>query len=182
MIRLFIALKIPEEVKDRLSNICREVSGNDLGITWESKEKIHLTLKFIGEVENHLLKPISDTLEFINNYKSINCSIVKFDFLFRFKEPQILWADLKTDDSVFDLVNELNMRLFDFGIEKENRKFKPHLTLLRIKKYPGERFIDKFKKYDIDAINFSASEISLIESKLQPTGAAYKEIKNYTLR
>ncbi|HEY7751795.1 MAG TPA: RNA 2',3'-cyclic phosphodiesterase [Ignavibacteriaceae bacterium] len=181
MIRLFVALKIPELVRNGLLEICREISGNDVSIKWESVEKIHLTLKFIGEVNNELLDSISDSLSFIRNYKQINCSINKFDFLFRFKEPKILWAELKTDESVFGLVDEFNTKLFDLGIDQEKRKFKPHLTLLRIKKHPGERFINKFKNYSFNEFKFTTSEVALIESQLHQSGSIYKEIKNYEL-
>ena len=182
MIRLFVALKIPDLVKTEIRRICIDLSGNESGIRWESNEKIHLTLKFIGEVNDELLKPVSDSLGFIKNFSKINCSVVKFDFLFRFKEPKILWAELKTDESVNSLAEEINQRLFEYGIEKETKKFKPHLTLLRIKKNPGEEFIKRFKNYTLNEIKFTATEVALIESRLSQSGSVYKEIKKYELR
>ncbi len=181
MIRLFVALKIPFEVKETLLNTCKDLSGNPEKFRWETPGKIHLTLKFIGEVDEDLLDPIKEELDFVENYHSFNCSVTKFDFFFRFKEPKILWAGLKTDGSIYELVNELNSKLEKFSIPVEKRKFKPHLTMLRIKKHPGEKFIQDFRNYRFDDFTFTSNEVALIQSQLLPTGAKYTEIKKYNL-
>ena len=181
MIRLFVALKIPPQIRQTLLETCRKLSPDQDNFRWENTDKIHLTLKFIGEVDENLLEAIKTELDFVKNYHSFNCSISKFDFFFKNREPKILWVNLKTNDSVFKLVNELNSRLEKFSIPAEKRKFKPHLTMLRLKKYPGGKFIQSFKNYKIENMNFIADEIALIQSELRRTGAVYTEIKNYKL-
>ena len=83
---------------------------------------------------------------------------------------------------MFKLGDELNQRLLKFDIKIEKQEFKPHLTVLRIKKDPGIDFINKFKDYSIDEIKFTASQVALMESKLLHSGAVYKEINIYELR
>ena len=182
MIRLFIALKIPEEIKDKLFSYCFDASENPSRFKWEAKEKIHLTLKFIGDVKEELLPGIIDEIEFVKNYSAFNCTISKFGFFFRNKEAKILWCNLDTDDSLVLLVAELNKRLGKFGIEVEKRKFKGHLTLLRIKNKASDDFIKRFNEYKFDSIIFNTSQVTLIQSLLKPTGSEYKVLKIYELK
>ena len=100
---------------------------------WEPKEKLHLTLKFIGDVSDEMIDKISNELLFVNNYQSIKCSFSKFGFFYRDNKPKILWAGLDVDDSLFDMITEVNTRLEKLSIPIEKRKFNPHITLLRIK-------------------------------------------------
>ncbi len=146
MIRLFIALIIPEEIKDKIFHYCAEVTKNLSGYKWEPKEKIHLTLKFIGDIKAELLPEIINEIKFVENYTSFKCSISKFGFFFRDNQARILWCNFETDEKLFELVRELNIRLTKFDIEAEKRKFKGHLTLLRIKNKMDEKFIQIFKR------------------------------------
>ena len=182
MIRLFVALKIPDEVKEKIFNNCYAVAENPSEYRWETKDKFHLTLKFIGEVKEELLPLILDELEFVRNYSSFHCSISKFSFFFRYNEAKILWCNFETDESIISLVDELNQRLQKYDIEVEKRKFKGHLTLLRIKEKVSEGFIKKFKNYSFDPIEFKADKIALIQSVLKPTGSEYKDLKIYELK
>lgn len=182
MIRLFVALIIPEKIKEEVFKHCYAAVENPSDFRWEAREKVHLTLKFIGEVKEELLSQIIDELEFVKNNSSFNCKISKFGFFFRESEAKILWCNLETDNSIISLVEELNSRLQKFDIENEKRKFKGHLTLLRIKNKVSEKFIESFKEYTFNPIKFNANEIALIQSVLKPTGSEYKVLKIYELK
>ncbi len=80
------------------------------------------------------------------------------------------------------LVAELNKRLGKFGIEIEKRKFKGHLTLLRIKNKASDNFIKRFNEYKFDPVNFKTNQVALIQSMLKPTGSEYKVLKIYELK
>jgi 2'-5' RNA ligase len=182
MSRLFVALKIPDEVKSNLLNVCHELSESSDLFKWEKPEKIHLTLKFIGEVEEELVSSIAKEIAFVEEYESFNFNVTQFGFFYRNVLPSILWTGMQTDENIQMLVEELNQRLSIFSIPVERRKFKPHLTMLRIKKNPGKEFISKFEDYSFDNWNFNSSEITLINSELFPTGARYTDIKKYNLK
>jgi len=182
MIRLFVALEIPDTIKVEIFKHCHIATTNPLEYRWEPKEKVHLTLKFIGEVKQELLPLIIDELKFLRNYSSFNCSVSRFGFFFRNNEAKILWCNLETDDSIIQLVEELNQRLQKFDIEVEKRKFRGHLTLLRIKRHVTEGFIQKFKDYSFKPIEFDSNTIMLIQSVLKPTGSEYKILKKYELK
>lgn len=182
MIRLFIALKIPDDVKKYLFDICHEITESSEFLKWEKPEKIHLTLKFIGEVEEELVSSIEKEIRFVEEYNAFNFNVTTFGFLYRNDLPRILWIGLQTDERIRILVKQLNERLSIFSIPVERRKFKPHLTMLRLKKDPGTEFVSRFKEYTFDNLNFSSSEITLIKSELLSTGARYTDIKKYNLK
>jgi RNA 2',3'-cyclic 3'-phosphodiesterase len=183
MIRLFIALIIPEEAKNQIIQIRKSIYPDEDNLRWEDKSKLHLTLIFIGEVKDELLEPISQELNFLENFNKINCTAKKFGFFFKQKnEPRILWLGLNMDDSIHSIVDELNNRLSKFLIPIEERKFKAHLTLLRIKRSVSQDFVDKFSNAELPNISFIANEIILMQSKLSSQGSTYKEIKKYNLK
>ena len=182
MIRLFVALIIPDGVKAELFKDCFSIVDKPSDYRWEAKEKIHLTLKFIGEIKEDLVPEITSELEFIKNYSTFSCTISKFGFFFRGNQANILWCNLEADDSILSLVDEINIKLQKFDIEKEKRKFTGHLTLLRIKNKVSEDFIRSFKDYELKPINFSTRNVALIQSMLKPSGSEYKVLKNYELK
>jgi 2'-5' RNA ligase len=182
MIRLFVALKIPDEIRKEIFNYCYALAENTLHYRWEAKEKVHLTLKFIGEVKEEFLQQITDELDFVKNYSSFNCTISKFGFFFRDNDARILWCNLETDESIISLVDQLNDRLKKYDIEVEKRKFKGHLTLLRIKERVSDKFIKRFLEYSFDPIKFNSNQIALIQSVLKPSGSEYEVLKIYELK
>lgn len=181
MIRLFVALEIPEEVKDALFDLRRLIYEDDGQYRWETKEKVHLTLKFIGGVKEEILPGIINNLSFLESFNKINGEINKFGFFFRNSIPGILNVSIKLDMHVYVIVRKLNAELIPFGIEPEKRRFKPHLTLLRLKKHPGEDFINKFNNYNFKPLKFQSGKIKLFKSELDKNGSKYFEIKNYNL-
>ncbi len=180
MIRLFIALNIPDDVKSKLIELRNSVAGSNY--KWESKEKLHLTLKFIGDIQDDLLNPIISEINFIQNFSAFDCAVTNFGFFFRDNKPNILWAGLKIDESIYELVDKIEASLEKFSIKREKRKFHPHLTLLRIKNDPGKNFVNSFKNFTFEPLVFTANSISLFKSELFPQGSKYFEIKNFNLK
>ena len=182
MIRLFVALKIPDEIREEIINLRNKVFPDADKYKWEPKHKIHLTLKFIGGVDESLVDKISGSLDFIQNYNKISCKLTKFGFFFKNKEPRILWAGLFVDNSLFKLIDEINKNLEQYSIPSEQRKFKAHLTLKRFKGWEGKDFVKKFEDFKIPEIEFKSDEISLVKSELLPKGSVYSDIKIYKLK
>ncbi len=182
MNRLFVALEIPEIIRESISDFRREAADDSLNIKWEPKEKVHLTLKFIGEVSDELVGKISNSLGFIEQYERIRCKLTKFGFFFNHGVPQILWIGLWVDTILFNIVEQLNDELVKFDIPIEKRKFKPHLTLLRIRKRFPEEWVTKFNSFIIPEIDFVSDSILLIKSELLPESSKYTVIKKFKLK
>ena len=182
MIRLFIALKIPADVREKIFNLPKEIIKNYNDYKWEKFDKIHLTLKFIGEVKKDLIQPIIESMKFIENYSAFECSFTKLGFFYRFKEPKTLWLGLSLDDTVKELVKQLNENLAQYNIPIEKRDFRPHLTMMRIKGRVNKNFIDSFLNFRVEPEKFISNEISLMESKLEPAGSIYSDLKVFNLK
>jgi 2'-5' RNA ligase len=174
-------LNLPVSVATKIQAF-RDTISVDENIKWEPIEKLHLTIKFIGDVDSEIINEISDELMFVENYNSINCSFTKFGFFYRDNRPIILWAGLEIDSSLFSLIDQINVRLQKFSIAVEKNKFKPHITLLRIKNDLGLDFVNSFKNFTFTPIDFSTNSISLYKSELHKDGSKYFEIKNYKLK
>jgi len=182
MTRLFIALEIPEDIRKRISELRKEAVSGSSDLKWEPPDKIHLTLKFIGEVEDDSVGSITDSLSFLGEYVRLNCKLTKFGFFFRNKNPQILWIGLWVDGILVNIVEQLNNKLTKFNIPIEGKKFKPHLTLLRIKKRFPEEWVTKFENFIIPEINFTSNSIMLIKSELLPESSKYTVLKKFNLK
>ncbi|HSP87766.1 MAG TPA: RNA 2',3'-cyclic phosphodiesterase [Ignavibacteriaceae bacterium] len=181
MNRLFIGLNIPKDIIDKIIFIRNSVIPNPLDYKWEAPEKLHLTIKFIGDVEQNLVEEIKNEISFISGYKAFNCSLTKFGFFYSDKIPKILWMGLKIDEEIFHLVNVLDKKLTKFNIPTEKRKFKPHLTIMRVKKKLNESFINSFENCKLPETDFIADSVSLIKSELHTDSSIYTKINNYTL-
>jgi RNA 2',3'-cyclic 3'-phosphodiesterase len=142
MNRLFIALNLPDDIKEEIINLRSSVITFYDEFKWEPREKYHLTLKFIGSVRDHMVENIIAKLSFIEDYKSLKCSFTKFGFFYNNDVPKILWFGINIDRNIFSLIDKLNKELTIFSIKPENRKFRPHLTLMRVKKELSEDFIN----------------------------------------
>lgn len=179
--RLFVSLNLPEDVIEQIISLRNKVCLDDK-IKWEPKEKLHLTIKFIGDVSDETMKEIAEELNFISEYPFFQCSFNQFGFFYRDRKPAILWAGLSVEDRLNRLTIELNERLKKFSIPIEQKRFNPHITLLRIKNVPEINFVNNFKNFTFEPILFTANTITLYKSILLSERSKYFTIKNYKLK
>jgi 2'-5' RNA ligase len=180
MIRIFIALYIPEQVlgviEERLK---KELGASFYQYRWVNRANLHLTLKFIGEVEEKLADKICEKLIIAQKeFDKLTLVFSKFGFFERNGKPAIFWAGCNFNPVLNGFVNYIENSLFELGIPKEVKPFKSHLTLLRLK---GEEEMEPLKKISslhFESIEFKPEAISLVKSELSPKGAKYFVIKN----
>ena len=178
MNRLFIALKLPVDVIEEIDSLRKNIYKDNSVRRWEVKEKLHLTLKFLGEVEKSKTNPIISRVEdIVKDVNQILCEYDKFGFFL----PRILWLSLNVDRILFDVVRKIENEMETLGFAKEKRAFKPHITLLRIKENLSDDFISSFKNYKLPERNFRCSEISVMNSLLLPGGSVYNDLKIFKL-
>lgn len=183
MIRLFLSLEIPSEIKTAVLTEAKKYFADAGEIKWEDESKIHLTLKFIGDVPKKMVNGIGNSIQFIEKFNSFKCGLSNFGFFPDEIDPKILWAGLKLDNSIFALLADVNNELEKkFSIPAEWRKFKPHLTLLRIKHRPDQKIIEAINMKELPPLQFVADKVVLYHSLLEPSGSVYKEIKKFKLK
>lgn len=178
--RLFIALIIPEDAKAKLLSF-RDAVRLKGKYRWEQKDKIHITINFIGDVETEKIPLIKKVIDEAVIYKPFPCQIIKFGFFFKAEKPKVLFAGLQVDNSLYKIEKFISEKLKNFDILADEKPYKPHITLLKIKERAEEGFIEAFTSYQFEKISFFAKEIVLYESELNQTGSIYKRLKTIYL-
>lgn len=177
--RLFIALKLPDAVKAEIITFRDMLADEGNDRKWESPEKLHLTLKFLGDVEENKNQDIEKILENLTQkYSKIECELDRFGFFL----PRILWVGLKVEDHLFKLVNQLDFDLKKLDFEPETRNFKPHITILRIKENLNPDFVTRYKNFKMPSVKFFMNEVVLMKSELLRSGSKYTKLKNFYLK
>ncbi len=184
MKRIFIAIKIePANTFLRINSSLKAIPGNEK-INWVDPENIHLTLAFPGDTEEDRIKVAAIMLK-------QQCSgFGEFDFnlsgtgVFKdFIDPRVIWIGIKESEKLAELYGKIKTGLEDTGFKTENKPFRPHITIGRIKslRNPGElrSAVEKYKDSGIQKVN--VKEVILYESILKPTGPVYKPIGIFKL-
>ena len=173
--RLFVAIEIPENIKDYMVRIQKRIDHNLAKIRLVNKESMHLTLKFLGEVQPSQVENIKLNLKKIK----IGSFLTHLDSIGFFPDEsyiRVMWMGLKPEDKIIELQKEIDEKLSNL-FEKE-KKFKPHLTLARVKFIENKKvFIEQLKKIEVDKKNFEIRNFKLIKSTLSPKGPIYEDLE-----
>ena len=133
-IRLFVALIFKERLLNEIIDFRESIYPNDNKTKWEGKDKLHLTLKFLGNVSEEKIPEINQKLEdILKKHNRIEIKFSKFGIIKKYSTPKILWIGIQQTKYLINLFNDLNDGLSDIGFEKEERRFRPHITLVRLK-------------------------------------------------
>jgi len=176
--RCFVAVKLPADLKEVIAEEVRNLC--DIGIKKVAPDNLHLTLKFLGELNEKKIEDVKKKLKevelerFLVKLKGIGCFPNK-DFI------RIVWIGVSEGkENLIQLQEKINEKLFDVGFGKE-KKFEPHLTIARVGFLQDKkRFIEKLRKIK-PKWKFEVSSFELMESILQKNGPEYKEIKSFKL-
>jgi RNA 2',3'-cyclic 3'-phosphodiesterase len=179
MPRLFIALELPQELKSQISELC---AFGLPGVGWVDTEQLHLSLRFIGEVNEHEFDRIKTCLLKVQQV-SFPLTLRGVGTFPRGKTPRVIWVGVEKSEPLVQLKNKVEYQLNNIGIEGERRKFHPHVTLGRVKTNKIKRMGDYLAHYDLfRAEPFSVEGFSLYSSRLMPSGAKYNREAEYPLK
>jgi 2'-5' RNA ligase len=181
LIRSFLAIELPRPILGKIEEAQENLKSTHADVRWVSPEKIHLTLKFFGYIEESRIEPIfksieepvRDTLPFTVKVRGIG----GFPTL---RNPRVVWMGLEDGkESLLSFQKELEERLQKIGFEPEDRPFQPHLTLGRMKSSRGkEELVKGMEKYREEEFGvFQVERVALFKSDLRPTGPIYTLLK-----
>lgn len=177
MIRLFIAIPIDTDIRKKLSNL----GGTIPGASPVPEEQVHLTLRFIGEVESNLFHDVKERLHELKSDPLDLCIQGSGHFPPR-GNPRVIWAGVKPAGDVIILRNRVNTILSRCGIAPEHRKFYAHITLARLTNSPPERVADFLAGNALlQSPSFTVDRVNLYSSKLTPDGAIHRIEGSYPL-
>jgi len=180
-IRTFIAIKIPSSIVERISQFQSSLKKVDARIGWVKSGNFHITLKFLGDVEESKITEIGDKLEnSLSGIKNFEVNIGGVGVFPTRRRPRVLWIGGSSENSILEKIAErLDDSLHTLGFERESRKYRIHLTLGRVKESGNiEEVMNKlFERKDINFGAFEVSEVVLIQSELNPSGSIYTPLK-----
>lgn len=178
MIRLFTAIHLPKEQK--LSLLAR-MAGLPR-VRWQTEDQLHLTLRFIGEVEEHQAEEIRLLLSEVSFHTFPICLSGVGKFGSR-RKARMVWAGVKGVDPLKALQEKISNVLRRAGVPPDERKYTPHITLGRIKGNNGPKLQEFLENnQDLFLPQFEVHEFHLIQSHLGSTGAHYRVIETYRAR
>lgn len=176
MHRLFIAIRPPEHVRDLLI----DAMDDSPALRWVGDEQLHLTLRFIGEVERPVANDIAAALERIRSpaFDLRIADVGKFEQ----RNGGALWAGVSPKQPVVALAAKVERAIQQAGLEAEHRAFMPHITLARWNRRNAEA-VDAFlrRNSDLRSEPFGVDRFILFESRLSRHGAHYEETSVYAL-
>lgn len=178
MSRLFVAADLPDEAKEKLSTLTYGLPG----AAWVPPEQMHLTLRFIGEVDGETFHQVQEALGGVQS-KSFYLTLKGMGHFPKRGDPEVLWVGVAENEELVRLRNRIESLLVRRGLEPEARKFHPHVTLARIKDaraaWIGQYLIENslFAMHEIPVQAFH-----LYSSRLATTGAIHQLEASYPLQ
>ncbi|MEK6563835.1 MAG: RNA 2',3'-cyclic phosphodiesterase [Candidatus Omnitrophota bacterium] len=184
--RIFIAIKLENEIKDKLSQIQEELKSAQADVRWVKPENIHLTLKFLGETpveETKIPEIIRCLKELGGQIKPFTARISGMGAFPSLKSARVIWVGVKEDTTeLTKLAGMIEDSLVKLGFPEEKRKFSAHLTLGRLRSNKNkDKLGQKLEKFKIPGLSVRINSIALFESVLHPTGAAYQKLSEISL-
>jgi RNA 2',3'-cyclic 3'-phosphodiesterase len=184
VIRAFIGVQIASEVRARISQAIAQLAAEISGIRWVREENFHFTLKFLGLVEEPQIEPISNALaQAIHPFRRFTISAKCLGVFPDIKRARVLWVGLEGNDMPA-LAKSVESVLEPVGFPRENRIYRPHLTVGRWRHPMGsqQELGGKLKPWKNFEFGESAvDEVVLFQSVLKPDGAVYRPLKAVAL-
>jgi RNA 2',3'-cyclic 3'-phosphodiesterase len=182
-VRLFVALEIPSVVRENFGGLLKSLRAVSPQTRWVRLEKLHVTLKFIGEVPETKLGAIRGALIGVRAEQPVTLDFRGLGFFPNEKHPRVFWAGIEASPNLKTLAADIDLATEQLGIAREQRPFSPHLTLTRFEP-PGLREKLRAAIQENAARDFGSlrtSQFHLIESKLKSSGAEYTTLESFAL-
>jgi 2'-5' RNA ligase len=180
-VRLFVALDLAEDVRGALRELISKLQPKSQGARWVPPENLHVTLKFIGHVDEEKLRPIQGALATVHSSEPVNLHFRGMGFFPNEFKPRAVWCGIAASPNLAALAADIDQALAPLGVAADTRPFTPHLTLARFKSDEGVREVvgaaNEMKSYEFGAA--SQTNFHLYESLLKPTGAQYNRLASF---
>jgi len=177
-IRAFIAIKVPNLVRETVRNHQQILQRSGLGMRWVRPENIHLTMRFFGDVNRSALGEIHAAMTAaVQTVSPFYLQVHELGVFPNLKRPRVLWLGIRDPvDRLVTLHDALSLELTSRGFPQEKRRFAGHVTIGRVKgRLNLERLSETvMQSSDLPGKAFLVEEIYLMQSELKPTGAVYK--------
>jgi len=177
--RTFLAIELPETVKDELVRIQNEINVEGK-IKFVERANLHLTLKFIGDIQDELLDKVKSALDVVECSR-ISTSLSEIGKFPPKGDPRVIWVGLDPSDEVCKLQSQIEERLGAL-FEKDKRSYSAHITIGRVKLLKVRNELEEqLEGIKVAPINFEIDKFLLKKSTLTQKGSIYEDLANFSL-
>jgi len=175
-LRCFIAIDISVQTRNELGELIDILKKCNGDVKWVMPENVHVTLKFLGDTAEDMLPKIGASLSaVISSYKPFSIKVHGTGVFPSGKSPRVIWVGLEDSDMLKSLKGGIENTMSAFGYQKEDKEFRPHLTIGRVRSRRGMigvmNELDNFKERDFGELR--VDRIIFMKSELRPKGAEY---------
>ncbi|MFQ5862219.1 MAG: RNA 2',3'-cyclic phosphodiesterase [Candidatus Brocadiales bacterium] len=185
-LRTFVAVEVDEAIKNRFRELQEKLKEAGGDVRWVDTGNIHVTLKFLGYIEDTNLSLVKDIIqEAVSGLKSFCVEFEGVGAFPRLERPRVVFISIKdTSGSLSKINSRLEEKFFTkLGIEKENRRYSPHLTIGRVKstKNVGP-LVRLMTRHSADSFGEERVKgVVLMRSQLSPKGPTYTKLECFNL-
>jgi RNA 2',3'-cyclic 3'-phosphodiesterase len=176
MHRLFVGIRPPSAMREALLAMQGEVAG----ARWQDGEQLHITLRFIGEVDRHRAEDVAAALGGVH-HPAFQVAVAGLGSFDRKGRVDSIWAGLKPHDHLRALAAKVDGALARVGVPRETRAFLPHVTLARLPRGAGPLQAYLSSAAGATSPAFTIGSFALYESELTPSGSIYTIAERYPL-
>lgn len=179
--RCFIAIDLPDEVKEELSKIQNEIASEKSKLKFVEPQNLHLTLKFLGEISDYNLNQIKEVLKQIK-FRKIEARLNDIGIFPSQNYVRVVWVGLEPSEEIKELRKKIDEVLSNINIAKKDKRFESHVTLARVKFILDKKaFAEKLQKVRVKQLDFNIDSFKLKKSTLTKTGPIYEDILVFKL-
>lgn len=177
MVRLFVGLSLPEELRAELAGLV----GGIPGARWVPPSNYHLTLRFIGEIQSWQAQEVDHALIGIRA-RAFEISVRGLGTFEKGGRIQALWVGVERSDALTHLQNKVETAIQRVGIAPERKRFAPHITLARVDRAPPDKVIGFVQAHNLfRAPPISVEHFTLFSSRLGKEHSVYTPEADYEL-
>jgi 2'-5' RNA ligase len=179
--RAFIAIDLHESIRAALRRKQASFRSVSPEARWTNPEGIHLTLKFLGEISEAKVREVSAALKSLDRFERFTVAVKGFGFFPGAQRPRVFWAGVEAPANLIQLAEQVDEAMQRIGFAREERAFRPHLTVARFKVPQPQPALQALlaQEGEQELGNFVVSEFFLFESKLSPRGAEYRKVEQF---
>lgn len=184
MIRAFIAIDLPDDVRAAIGKAQAQLRRAGVNMSWTKVENLHVTLQFLGDIEEGTVEGISARLaDVAGKHSPFELSVAGAGVFPDERRPRVLWVGCEDDGQLRSLAESVQTATQPLGFQPEHRSFSAHLTLGRVKQWKPDaaltRTLDSIKNQSFGAMRVDT--IHLFQSELHPDGSIYSKLSSHQL-
>ena len=175
-LRCFISLELSEELKRNIYVCVEKLKATRADVKWVRTENLHLTLKFLGDTTEELLKSVHERLISLSRaHNRFSLQVSGAGAFPNIKYPRVIWLGVRDSEEIIKLQRDIDESMKGLGFKRDDKQFTPHLTIGRVKSMRNEDVLIKelatLKEADFGKIE--VINITLMKSELKPGGAEH---------